>query len=92
MTSKPIQSKILKYFKEHNIYAFKVVVANLSGIPDVIACIDGKFFAFEIKETDKDRPTQLQYYKIRKIEESGGKGFIVRSFDQFINIIKEENL
>ena len=42
-----------------------------AGIPDIIACIDGHFFGFEVK-TEKGKPTVLQEATIRKILKSGG--------------------
>lgn len=52
-----------------------------AGIPDIIACIDGHFFGFEVK-TDKGKPTKLQGSVIRKILASGGTALVVRSVDE----------
>ena len=30
-----------------------------AGIPDIIACVDGRFYAFEVK-TETGKPTKLQ--------------------------------
>lgn len=49
-----------------------------AGIPDIIACIGGRFFAFEVK-TDKGKPTALQEATIRKILKAGGTAAVVRS-------------
>ncbi len=51
-----------------------------AGIPDIIACINGRFFGFEVK-TDIGRPTQLQLATIRKINNCGGCAGVVRSVD-----------
>ena len=51
-----------------------------AGIPDIIACIDGKFYGFEVK-TDVGKPTKLQDAIIRKINRAGGTAVIVRSVD-----------
>ena len=51
-----------------------------AGIPDIIACIDGKFYGFEVK-TDVGKPTKLQEATIRKINRAGGTAVIVRSVD-----------
>lgn len=51
-----------------------------AGIPDIIACIDGKFYGFEVK-TDVGKPTKLQDATIRKINRAGGTAVIVRSVD-----------
>lgn len=52
-----------------------------AGIPDIIACIDGKFCGFEVK-TEKGRPTRLQSSVIRKILACGGTAVVVRSVDE----------
>ena len=52
-----------------------------AGIPDIIACIGGHFFAFEIK-TEVGKPTKLQESTIRKILASGGTALVVRSVDE----------
>lgn len=52
-----------------------------AGIPDIIACIDGRFFGFEVK-TDIGKPTKLQEATIRKIIAAGGTALVVRSVDE----------
>lgn len=52
-----------------------------AGIPDIIACIGGRFFAFEVK-TRTGKPTKLQEATIRKILASGGTALVVRSVDE----------
>lgn len=52
-----------------------------AGIPDIIACIDGHFFGFEVK-TNIGKPTKLQEATIRKILAAGGTALVVRSVDE----------
>ena len=52
-----------------------------AGIPDIIACIDGHFYSFEVK-TENGRPTKLQEATIRKILAAGGTALVVRSVDE----------
>ena len=49
-----------------------------AGIPDIIACINGRFFGFEVK-TATGKTTGLQDAAIRKINEAGGTAVVVRS-------------
>ena len=49
-----------------------------AGIPDIIACIDGKFYGFEVK-TERGKPTALQEATMRKIRLAGGIAVVVRS-------------
>lgn len=57
-----------------------------AGIPDIIACIDGRFYAFEVK-TEVGKPTALQDATIRKICSAGGTAVVVRSVDEVRSII-----
>ena len=52
-----------------------------AGIPDIIACINGHFFGFEVK-TEIGKPTKLQEATIRKILTAGGTALVVRSVDE----------
>lgn len=49
-----------------------------AGIPDIIACIGGKFYGFEVK-TERGKLTVLQDATMRKIQEAGGIAVVVRS-------------
>ena len=56
-------------------------VYGTAGIPDIIACINGRFFGFETK-TEDGKPTKLQEATIRKILAAGGTALVVRSVDE----------
>lgn len=58
-----------------------------AGIPDVIACINGHFYGFEVK-TEIGRPTKLQEATIRKITEAGGTATVVRSVDEVRAVVE----
>ena len=51
-----------------------------AGIPDVICCVDGRFFAFEVK-TPEGRLTKLQEHTIHRIKVAGGHAHVVRSVE-----------
>ena len=84
MLEKDIVAAIMKYlrslpgcfcWKEHG------GMYGTAGIPDIIACIGGRFYGFEVK-TEKGRPTRLQEATIRKINATGGTALVVRSVDE----------
>ena len=52
-----------------------------AGIPDIIACIDVRFYGFEVK-AEGGKPTKLQEATIRKILAAGGTALVVRSVDE----------
>lgn len=51
-----------------------------AGIPDIICCISGDFFAFEVK-TETGKATKLQEATIQKIMDAGGIAVVVRSVE-----------
>lgn len=59
-----------------------------SGIPDILACVDGYFVGIEVK-AQNGKPSELQLYNVRKIRESGGFAVVLypsgfEEFKQFI--------
>ncbi len=80
---------ILKYLKTvPNCFAWKEHggMYGTAGIPDIIACIDGRFYGFEVK-TEVGKPTALQEATIRKIRSAGGTAVVVHSTDEVIKIL-----
>lgn len=47
-----------------------------SGIPDIIACVNGHFIALEVK-AENGRASELQKRNIRLINNCNGKAYIV---------------
>jgi len=78
MKEQTIQAKIIKHLESKGAYVVKVVSANRAGIPDVLACLEGKFIGVEVKN-EKGIPSPLQLYNIRRIVDSGGIAGICRS-------------
>lgn len=70
----------LFFWKEHG------GMYGTAGIPDIIACIDGRFYGFEVK-TDEGTPTKLQLATIRKINAAGGIAQVVRSVEDVKAVI-----
>lgn len=61
-----------------------------AGIPDIIACIDGRFYGFEVK-TEIGKPTKLQEATIRKITAAGGTAVVVRSVEEVVAVLEKHN-
>lgn len=87
MKEQSIQSKIIKYLNTKG-YVIKVIEGSRSGIPDIIASIGGRFYAFEVKRSEKEQPSELQNLNINKIKESGGEAYVVHSLDQVKEILE----
>jgi hypothetical protein len=68
---------------------------GVAGIPDIVACLRGRFVAFEVK-TENGRLTELQRLTLARIRAAGGVAEKVTSLDEVRQIIdgitKEERL
>lgn len=62
-----------------------------AGIPDIIACINGSFYGFEVK-TPVGKPTELQKATIRKIVAAGGVAVVVRSVEDVQAVLREHQV
>ena len=62
-----------------------------AGIPDIIACVEGRFFAFEVK-TESGKVTPLQAATIQKILAAGGMAAVVRSVDEVRAILRQDGV
>ena len=90
VAEKEMVVKILRYLKTvPGCFAWKTHggMYGTAGIPDIIACIDGRFYAFEVK-TPADKTTKLQEATIRKILACGGTAVVVRSVDDVRAVIR----
>lgn len=89
MSEKDIVKAIMKYLKTvPNCFCWKEHggMYGTAGIPDIIACVDGRFYAFEVK-TETGRATELQKATIRKILAAGGTALVVRSVDEVRTVV-----
>ena len=89
MTEKDIVQSILRYLRAvPECFAWKTHggMYGTAGIPDIIACVRGRFFAFEVK-MPIGKVTPLQEATIQKILASGGTAAVVRSVDEVRAIV-----
>jgi Holliday junction resolvase len=92
MGEKDITAAIMRYLKVvPNCFAWKEHGGQYgtAGLPDIIACIGGKFVAFEVK-TPVGKLTKLQESTIAKINAAKGQAFKVTSLQEVREIV--ENL
>lgn len=57
-------------------YFWKTHELSRRGLPDVVACIYGRFVAFELK-AERGRPSELQKIEIERINDAGGSARVV---------------
>ncbi len=76
---KAVKNAVVKILKEYkDLYYFYPVMGGYgaSGIPDIVGCYRGKFFAIECK-AGKGKTTALQEKNIAQIREAGGRVMVV---------------
>jgi Holliday junction resolvase len=73
-----VKKKVVAQLDELGAYNFFPVMGGYgrSGIPDVIGCYRGCFFAIECK-AGKNTPTALQERELQKIRDAGGIAIVV---------------
>jgi Holliday junction resolvase len=81
MTTTPegkVKAKVRALLKKHNVYHFMPATGGYgrSGVPDIIGCYNGCFFAIECK-AGSNKPTALQLRELDNIAKAGGDIFII---------------
>ena len=72
--------KVQKRLKEEfgpNAWVVKVQQLALLGVPDLLGCVNGHFFAFELKKDAKEKPSRLQAWCLQAIDRAGGLARVV---------------
>jgi Holliday junction resolvase len=87
-----VKSAVIKILKAHNVYYFFPATHGYgrSGVPDIVACVRGRFIAIECK-AGKNELTALQQREIKSIQIAGGIAMVVREDSVYLvdTIIKE---
>ena len=78
-----VKRVVVAQLKELGAYYFYPVTGGYgaSGVPDIVGCYQGKFFAIECK-AGKNKPTALQQRNIGAIAAQGG----------MVKVINEDNM
>lgn len=74
-----VKKRVREMLDKLGIYHFSPPGMGLgrSGIPDIIACFNGKFIAIECK-AGNNKTTPLQERELNRIMNAGGETFIAR--------------
>lgn len=81
---KRIENKIKRYLESLGAWHMKVHGSMFSkaGTPDIIACVNGKFIAIEVKRPEGGKVSELQKVQIDLIHKAGGHVFVARSLEE----------
>lgn len=93
MSKKPegrLQEQAIRYLDAVGIYHLNLFGDGWSGKgkPDLIACIGGRFVAFELKVGKNHMQADQRIHK-RRIEASGGRHFSPYTIGEFIQIVED---
>ena len=92
---KNYENKIKAYLKENNAYFVKFFANRMTktGVPDILACVNGYFVAIEVK-AEHGKPSELQKYNVRQINNSGGFAMILypQDWESFKKLVEHLNL
>lgn len=90
---KSFENKIKKFLEAEGAWFIKYWAGSQftkSGIPDILACVNGYFVGIEVK-AQNGKPSELQLYNIRKIREAGGFAIVLypSAFDRFKSFVED---
>ena len=88
MKEQAVQKKIIKYLESLGAWTCKTITTNKRGTPDVLACLDGRFIAIEVKAPGKmSTVSELQQFQLDKIAATGGNAIAADSLEKVKEII-----
>lgn len=90
MNEGTLTRNIKEYLKSRGAYAENIWGGGFqaSGIPDILACYNGRFLGLEVK-LEYNSPSAIQKAKLAMINKAGGVGQVVRSVDEVKAILDD---
>lgn len=94
---KTFENKVKRFLESSGAWFVKFFANSYtkSGIPDILACVNGYFVGIEVK-AQNGRPSELQLHNVKKIREAGGFAIVLypsgfEKFKQFIVDLSHDN-
>ena len=89
MREKQIENIIKKYLASKGVWYIKHHANKFTkvGVPDILACWQGKFVAIEVK-TPIGVLSELQKYNLKAISDAGGISIVARCLEDVEEVIK----
>ncbi len=84
-----LKRRVIQFIKKQypDAWIYKAADRFTSGIPDLLLCKQGRFYAVELKVGRND-VTPIQEFVIRKIREAGGRVCVCRSVEEVREFIE----
>ena len=93
---KTFENKVKKFLESEGAHFVKFFANSYtkSGVPDILACVNGYFVGVEVK-SQQGKPSELQIYNVNKIREAGGFAMVLypsafQKFKDFVKDLKQE--
>lgn len=81
-----LKKKCVQYLESlgRDCWYFKVLggPGQKAGVPDIVGCINGHFFAAELK-VKPNKPSAKQEHEIAKIKDAGGESAVLYTYEEF---------
>ena len=81
-----LNKKIQDLIEKEGGYVVKTIATNRAGVPDILACLQGKFLAIEGK-TSTGVVSELQRIHLEQIRKAQGIAIVARSLDEVKQVI-----
>lgn len=95
---KTFENKVKKYIEDQGGWQVKFFANRMTktGIPDILACVNGYFLAVEVK-AQNGKPSELQKHHVKKINDADGYAIILYPqdyifFQDLVNSLKKRNM
>lgn len=87
-----VKKQVKKILDDVGAYHFSPMMDGYgrSGVPDIIACVKGKFVGIECK-AGKNEPTLLQKHNMKLINQAGGLAIVINesNIEALLTLVKE---
>jgi hypothetical protein len=85
-SERSIKDAIVAELRRQGAYVLVTTGVSDVGTPDIIACHNGRFYAFEVKN-ETGRMSKMQLHRLLQIGDSGGTGAMVRSVSDVLYVL-----
>lgn len=85
-----LKNKVIQFIRKNypTVWVYKACDRFTAGIPDLIICKEGQFYAVELK-AGANKPTPIQGHVLRKIQGAGGQAAVCRSVEDVKRVIEK---